>query len=647
MYHLTRTTQPSSSNDEERNRPPAPQPRQEMAATIIDTDTALTHRSRPNGEAYPAISASMNAVEHQCNNDREDNDDPHPKNEEETARIATSRSTTRNIQHTKISMLANRLSSSWKKMKRLDRDEGEEIGEENNGVEEESRSHLPAKDPLLLLPNQENDDDDGLATVISRKTTGDEVESENKSVPDQPPPDTTITNQEDVANDDEKEVNDEHDDITVVAKLVNEDDIRDRIQRQLMEQAVAADMMDPTMEQQELEAERLRQERVMEEQLHQQKRTRRRFMFGGGVLLLIVVIIIIVVVVTTGSNSSSPVSSPTTGAPTLAPSTTTLRTTPPAAAPHFITSDLNPDSAQSSVFDVLAAGTNHTLMTQYVTDIPSLENFLINEQATLFAPADTSWNAFANASPSFARYINTSQSSSNNSSYWVGHLTFLLNYHTVVGKINLSELFITYGATTKDGLSLQASPTDDTIGDNAAIILTPDVPAFNGYLDVPDRVLINSSLNNTILDWIIDHATSLNLHNLAQVLQSTIEQLVDSSFLGLLRQSTEAGLTLLAPTDTAFAAANLTAANLIATANATTITNGGPNQTLVQELLGYHLLQTNLYAIPVTSTSPALVTTFNGYSLWISENDQNQTYFNGVPSAQQSSNYVQNGYATI
>jgi len=195
------------------------------------------------------------------------------------------------------------------------------------------------------------------------------------------------------------------------------------------------------------------------------------------------------------------------------------------------------------------------------------------------------------------------------------------------------------------------------------------IPIRRGLVPCVQNLVVNSNHNGTIIitTTTTTRASSLKLQTLAQVLgwsllaqqpqqqqlqQQANDSSLSSSLIHLLQQPTRTGLTLLAPTDTAFASMEWKAAvqnwtndEAFNTTNSTTSTTEGNAKHFMEQphLLDYHVLDANLYTLTASLLLPTVTTTHSGYSLWISTNEQNTTCFNGIPSAQMSPYYVQNG----
>jgi uncharacterized surface protein with fasciclin (FAS1) repeats len=166
------------------------------------------------------------------------------------------------------------------------------------------------------------------------------------------------------------------------------------------------------------------------------------------------------------------------------------------------------------------------------------------------------------------------------------------------------------------------------VGDNGAIIVTADIPAFNGYIDVPDKVLVATQLSRTILQSINSTQASVSLSTLAQLILPSNAS--DASLQSALGQNSATGLTLLAPSDDAFTASNWT----------TNVYNTANNSTLTRLLLENHMIDVNLYNFQ-SSLSATLLKTLSGFSLWLANDDKNDTTCNGV--LVKTSDLVHNG----
>lgn len=414
-----------------------------------------------------------------------------------------------------------------------------------------------------------------------------------------------------------------------VAKPYHADDIRENIQRQMIQSAVSAKVIE---EDQISEADSTDLEGQREEERQRRKQVLRRRIIYVILFLVVAIVVVVPVVVTNNKSSSNSTRTVPTLSPTRAPSVA-KNALQPVGPPQYVPTELNQNDSGESIFAVIQTGINHSLLVSYLGRT-HLDGYLNNYGIyfTVFAPTDASWRTFAAASVAYTYYTDVSNP------YWIDHLNFLLEYHIVTKSLLVSNLLALHELPTLSGLSLPVNQSNGQLGDNSAIIVAPDIPANNGNIDVPDKVLVATQLNRTIIQSIntSDSSAKYPLTTLAQLILSSAEQ--DATLLNTLSNSLNTGLTLLAPSDYAFNASNWTS----------NVYNTAGNATLTSLLLENHVIYGNLYNFEYgnlynfESASPlTLLTSLSGFSMWVASNGRNKTTCNGA--LVEGTTLVQNG----
>jgi uncharacterized surface protein with fasciclin (FAS1) repeats len=113
--------------------------------------------------------------------------------------------------------------------------------------------------------------------------------------------------------------------------------------------------------------------------------------------------------------------------------------------------------------------------------------------------------------------------------------------------------------------------------DNGAHLDMVNVVASNGYILIPDRVLLFDELRMSLFDYIFS-GTTTSITNFQGLLQLTGQQ-------DMLFQNYSGGFTILIPTDTAFTRLN----------NATQQALFDPNGRLANDVIAYYRSHFNLY----------------------------------------------------
>ncbi len=151
-----------------------------------------------------------------------------------------------------------------------------------------------------------------------------------------------------------------------------------------------------------------------------------------------------------------------------------------------------------SILEVVSALTNHTILTQAL-NITGFSEDLNNAtfKATLFAPTQ---DDFKHLQAPQAYYVQ--------SKLWEGQLQVLMKYHIVPEPLDLSHLLaLNELPTLSTSLTIPVNKTDKTIGNGAAII-GANINASNGFIQVPDRVLIPQLYQMTVAELFFNSTTN-------------------------------------------------------------------------------------------------------------------------------------------
>lgn len=185
-------------------------------------------------------------------------------------------------------------------------------------------------------------------------------------------------------------------------------------------------------------------------------------------------------------------------------------------------------SAQTIVDVAQSTGTHNTLV-DLVVQANLAETVGGPGPLTVFAPTD---DAFAALPESAAKYTTPE---------WSAHLTDILTYHVVSGKVMSTDLALDANVTMVNGgtttITSLAPPMINTATINPA-----DVEATNGVVHVTDQVLLPTSVTSNIVDIAVgaeDFSTLVSLVGAAGLAETL---------------SSEGPFTVFAPTNAAFAA---------------------------------------------------------------------------------------------
>jgi uncharacterized surface protein with fasciclin (FAS1) repeats len=164
-----------------------------------------------------------------------------------------------------------------------------------------------------------------------------------------------------------------------------------------------------------------------------------------------------------------------------------------------------------------------------------------------------------------------------------------------------------------------------TIGANQASIIIPNIRASNGYVQIPDRVLIN--YNVTLLDSVesLQYRFSNEITKFRRLVQT-------SGLASILQQFFDYGLTLFVPIDSAFDQLG---------ANLTTALFQTPDEAFITDLLLYHFLPINVYGLKIDEHAFLM---HNNVSAWLTNGGElnNLTFINSAATL--NFFYAANGY---
>lgn len=129
-----------------------------------------------------------------------------------------------------------------------------------------------------------------------------------------------------------------------------------------------------------------------------------------------------------------------------------------------------------TITDVILDNAQFSIFKEIIVSI-KMEDALRGENITLFIPNNA---AFLKSSLSAAKIIAMPKDSA----------VWFVNYHIIKGVKKFADLKSEkLIAINQDTLTIQKSTTDSTISVNRAYIVTKDINADNGYIQVVDRVL--------------------------------------------------------------------------------------------------------------------------------------------------------------
>jgi uncharacterized surface protein with fasciclin (FAS1) repeats len=387
----------------------------------------------------------------------------------------------------------------------------------------------------------------------------------------------------------------------IEAQVVNQEDMDNQLEERLRQRTVeVADHVMERLRENVIEAEQVRVTVGFEEMMMSKRRQR---LCQTGVCLLVVVLAVIVVIVVVvlvtrqpspGHPTTSPSRPPTTVPSTMHPSSR------PTASPRAsgLHSNLSENIAQ-----LIGGASNYTLLTQYLSrdSVWNLTRNLTAENVTLFAPSDQSFENFASVAP-FSFYFLDSVYD-----WWSNHFLLTIIPLVVTEVADTTEIFaVETLPTTIETLSLSVNVTTRTI-ENGARIVDANIQASNGYIQVPDRVLLIPILTNTLYDNVM----ATNEFIFSDNITTFRRLLVLSGLQGSLMQNLPFGFAIFVPTDTAFASLNQT---LLQSLSAPT--------TFTKDLIAYHMVDRNVH---VFDSSTFFM--MNDESAWFSTNSLSGQHF--------------------
>jgi uncharacterized surface protein with fasciclin (FAS1) repeats len=285
-----------------------------------------------------------------------------------------------------------------------------------------------------------------------------------------------------------------------------------------------------------------------------------------------------------------------------------------------LTSDFS-NETNLTIFELLQTGLNHTLLPEFL-DYSGLATWSETSNITLFAPLDASFEEL----PLPYQFYQSNF-------YWIYHLTALLDYHIVIQPLNATQIFRLKQLPAVSGPNITVNETQMTVAENYAKILLADIPATNGYIQIPDRVLLPNDLRRTLITaanelFSSDPRFSIFGHLFSM---SRIEETLS------LQLSFPNGLTLLIPTDAAFKKLD-----------SNFLTQLKSNMNLTRDFVAYHLVPVNAYQEVIISVVQQIdFLTLNRLTLWFTAtnfNARDVAYANAIPI--QYSILSNDGYVT-
>jgi uncharacterized surface protein with fasciclin (FAS1) repeats len=409
--------------------------------------------------------------------------------------------------------------------------------------------------------------------------------------------------------------NDEHTEGDILRRRADE------IARHVMER-LRQDVVDAELVKRDDENSNEASERLLSQQ------TRFTRIAGCAMLAVLVVIAVIVIAVVETRKSSSP--TPPSSLPTAAPAKVT--TALPAAAPTATSAaptnvpDLR-SNRHETILELVNTSLDHTLFVRYMknNDDSTLAAALSSPNNTLFAPTDESFRALQE--PPYPYYFDFPAND-----WWGAQLGLLLNSHVVPLNITASEIFEKAELPTiYSDFTLTVNLNNATI-ENGASIVIGDIEASNGYIQVPDRVILVENLRYTLFDCVVSLTDAFDFSPDITMFRKLI---VGTGLQHLLSQNLINGISLFLPSDTAFAKLD-----------ENTTTSLFSFGSFATEIVMYHILNFNTNTFPLPSEYLYFMS--NGVSAWLTNNNLTVIeafQINGVPCY--NSLFVKNGYVLM
>jgi uncharacterized surface protein with fasciclin (FAS1) repeats len=312
----------------------------------------------------------------------------------------------------------------------------------------------------------------------------------------------------------------------------------------------------------------------------------------GGVVAIVVVAVLVAVIVVVTRPKTSPSVAPV--AVSSKPTPAVTPSSPPTSAPANPCDDF-PCSSNLTVMELVDAASNHKLLAAYLnrpfnSDLRDMLSSGFN--VTLFAPTDQS---FKDLSPPFSFYFQ-------GNFVWEYQLHDLLATQILLQAENTTQIFQSFSFETAASNDLTVDPVNMTIGvANQVNITFPNIQASNGYIQVPDRVIIadNTSLHDFVVS--LDYAVSNKFTQFSKLVQS-------SGLAGILQQFLVDGLTLFIPNDSAFD---------LLDENVTKALFQSPDEPFIKELILYHIKNINLPEKQLLEVDEYASWMYNNVTAWL------------------------------
>jgi uncharacterized surface protein with fasciclin (FAS1) repeats len=279
--------------------------------------------------------------------------------------------------------------------------------------------------------------------------------------------------------------------------------------------------------------------------------------------------------------------------------------------------DFPKTNISETILELLDNAKNHTLLASYFNRATSSAILdYVNTQVTLFAPTDDSFHALP---VPYSYYPNSA---------WEDHLNFVLAYHMVTQPLNKVLIFSTNALPTvvvpystydqlltdATGPYLPVNRTGMTIGNGARLVVS-DIQASNGYIQVPDRVLLSTDLRTSLFDYMFN-----GMANSASNFQALLEA---TGLQDLLMQNYSQGFTIFLPSDSSFASLDNATSELLFSSTE-----------YATQVVSYHIAFANLYPSLIRTVGEQDVLMSNDVSALISSKgvagSSNQYYINSA-----------------